>query len=150
MATPEQDKLLAELWTVGIDKATRETRVSQSGSSWHTDALTVAFFVSSRLSVTGGSLAVDAISAYRCPREVFHRYHIGADLISSNPGRGSLRGGDPKGRSRKGIDLAAPEPPFSLLLVRRAEQKSAGKKSEVAFFATCCYTTVHHGLELRA
>ena len=40
----------------------------------------------------------------------------GADLISSNPGRGSLRGGDPKGRSRKGMDLAEPEPPFSLLL----------------------------------
>ena len=41
----------------------------------------------------------------------------GADLISSNPGRGSLRGGDPKGRSRKGMDLAGPEPPFSLLLI---------------------------------
>ena len=39
----------------------------------------------------------------------------GADLISSNPGRGSLRGGDLKGRSRKGMDLAGPEPPFSLL-----------------------------------
>ena len=40
----------------------------------------------------------------------------GADLISSNPDRGSLRGGNPKGRSRKGMDLAGPEPPFSLLL----------------------------------
>ena len=40
----------------------------------------------------------------------------GADLISSNPDRGSLRGGDLKGRSRKGMDLAAPKPPFSLLL----------------------------------
>ena len=40
----------------------------------------------------------------------------GADLISSNPGRGSLRGGDPKGRSRKGDGLAEPEHPFSLLL----------------------------------
>ena len=40
----------------------------------------------------------------------------GADLISSNLGRGSLRGLDLKGRSRKGMDLAGPEPPFSLLL----------------------------------
>ena len=52
----------------------------------------------------------------------------GADLISSNPGRGSLRGGDPKGRSRKGMDLAAPEPPFSLLL---AQGCSLGTESAV-------------------
>ena len=28
-----------------------------------------------------------------------------------------MRGGDLKGRSRKGMDLAGPEPPFSLLLL---------------------------------
>ena len=42
----------------------------------------------------------------------------GADLISSNPGRGSLRGEDLKGRSRKGDGLAGPEHPFSLLLAK--------------------------------
>ena len=67
----------------------------------------------------------------------------GADLISSNPGRGSLQGGDLKGRSRKGMDLAKPEPPFSLLLrreesrrctIRRSStQWSGGRGVEVAF-----------------